>query len=397
MQSELLKRQIPNVLTPDGTWTEQRRNEALDIMTKNVYGYRPPDPIELEFKEYRFDECVFEEGTYDKTVYNYFKNRDSAVFKKVSVICRLSENDFPGLKTMPELGDKFTFDVSCYIPKRAAGKKIPAIAALHYREAFDSSNLPIVDIVEKGVALFAFRYRHLVNDYPERNDPERGHPQFNNTGLDRLYYGNYRLRDCPAERKGDDPGTIAIWSWGASRVMDYIQTQGAYIDLNKVAVSGHSRLGKTALFTSACDKRFTHVLSSASCAGGAALSHGCKKENLQYMSERFPEWFCENLKKSYNSPLFDMHFLLACIAPRKLYIANSDNDEYCDQDSEYLSCVAASAAYEYIGMKGFVRPERLPETGDKFHEGDIAYHLRPGVHAFQPDDWVMMLDFLNAA
>jgi len=277
------------------------------------------------------------------------------------------------------------------MPKITEEKKLPALVAATYREAFD--DLPAADLTDKGIAVFAYNYRQLVNDYPERHG-DRRRPQYDNDGLDRLYYGDYRLRDNPEARKGDAPGTIAMWSWGASRVMDYIQTQGAYINLNKVAISGHSRLGKTALLTGACDERFTHILSNASCAAGASLSRGCsRKEDLKYVSDAFPEWVCENLKTSYDSSLLDMHFLLACIAPRKLYIANADDDAYCDYDSEYLSCVAASEVYEHLGAKGFIRPDRLPVTGDSFGEGDIGYHLRAGTHAFPLEDWFMMLDF----
>jgi len=392
MKNELTAYDIPGVLTPSGEWNEQRRNEVLEILIKNLYGHRPPAPAKVEFKEYSIDECEFTPGTYEDSMYEYFKNADNAVFKKVKIICHLSENDFPGVKTYLEAEGKFEFDVSCYLPKIVEGEKIPATVAITYRESFDSYALPMKDIVEKNVAVFAFRYRHIVNDYPERNTPGREHPQFDDTGLDRLFYGDYRLNNDPAKRKDDDPGTIGFWSWAASRVMDYVQTQSAYIDLERVAVSGHSRLGKTALYTGALDKRFTHILSSASCAAGASLTRVDTKETLK-SATKFTEWFCNNLKSCCENPPFDMHFLLACIAPRKLYISNSDNDEWCDQNAEYLSCIAASEVYENLGMKGFIHPDRFPVPGDIFNEGDIGYHLREGIHAFQPDDWMKALEF----
>ena len=313
LKLELEKRNIPELRAPSGKWDENRQAEVLDVLTKNVFGRRPPAPVKTEFIENNTQDLGF------------------ALFKKVRAVCWLA--DF-------KAGDKFEFDISCYLPKITAGEKIPAIAALHYRESFDYSGLPVQDITAQNVAVFAFRYRHIVNDYPERGK-ERHFPEFDNIGIDKLYYGDYRLRDNPSARKGDEPGTITFWSWGASCVMDYIQTLD-YINLEKVAVSGFSRLGKTALFTGACDTRFTHVLANASCASGAALTRGVTKEDLKYMANAFPEWFCDNLKLCCDNPPFDMHFLLVCIAPRKLYIANADNDPYCDPNSEYLSCVAAA-------------------------------------------------------
>ena len=187
MKNELLKRGIPGVFTPEGEWNERRRNEALDIVTKSVFGYRPPDPVKMEFKEYSLDECssAIANGIYgyDEELFNYFKNTDKAVFKKVRAICYLSIDDFPGLKVYPQLGGKFEFDICCYIPKLAEGEKIPALIAASYREAFDG--LPTREITEKGIAVFAYNYRHLANDYPERNK-ERHRPQYDNDGLDRL-------------------------------------------------------------------------------------------------------------------------------------------------------------------------------------------------------------------
>ena len=389
--------EMPSIFNASGDWNDQRRDELFNILIENVFGRIPPAPIKTEYKEYTFNECIFDEESFDdptKEMHDWFGNENNARFKKVRVICHLSENDFPGLSKYPEAEEKFEFDISCYIPNLIDGEKVPAIAALSYRETFDNSALPMKEIVEQKVAVFAIRYRHIVNDYPERNNPGRIHPQFNDTGLDRLYYGDYRLRDDHTSRKNDEPGTIAMWAWGASRVMDYIQTQGSYIDLNKVAVSGFSRLGKTSLLAGAADTRFTHVLSHASCAAGASLTHIDTKETLKSVSI-YPEWFCENLQKCCENPPFDMHYLLGCIAPRKIYISNSDNDVYCDQNAEYLSCVLASKIYEKLGETGFIHPDRLPEVGDVFHEGNIAYHLREGAHAFILYDWMKMIEFLS--
>jgi hypothetical protein len=385
LSRELQKRNIPSVLDANGNWTPQRRAEVFDLIVQNVFGQRPPEPVKMEFNERTPEECVIPADAFDPATLDFF-NGEKAVFKKVRLVCHLSEADYPGLKTWP---GPFEFDVNCFIPRLAAGQKIPAVVLARLRDLMTSRNTPVREIVERGVALFHFRCTQVVNDYPEQK-----YPELNDTGLDRLYFGDFRLRDNQAGRKGGDPGCIAFWSWGASRVMDYIQTLD-WVDQGRVAISGHSRCGKTALYTGACDARFTLTHANGSGAGGVALSRGDTKQDLAVMAGWASRWFCENLRTNHASPLFDMHFAAACVAPRRLYVADADQDIYCDQNSDYLSCVAASEVWKRLGLKGFVHPDRLPQTGDVFHGGDIGYHLRPGVHALPLEDLMRMLDHLK--
>ena len=394
LSSELQRRGVPSALSAAGAWDAARRAEALRIMAGRVFGRIPPEPVEVGYTERAFGECELEAGTYADETHAYIKAGEGVSFRKVAVTCRLPEGGYPGLAMYGGPDGSFSFDVMCLAPKLGIGEKAMAVVAITGQDPLDSPALPIKYVIGRKMAIFAFRYRHIVNDYPEKGNPKGCHPRFDDTGLDRLYYGDHRLRDDPRSRRGDDPGTIAFWAWGASRAMDYVQTQGSYVDLSKVAVSGHSRLGKTAAYAGANDERFGYVMSNASGAGGATLSKGAVKEDLGTMAGWPIQWFCENLRESHGSPDFDMHFLLSCIAPRRLYVANSDGDVYCDQDSGYLACVAASEAYEAMGLKGFTHPDRMPATGDRFHEGDIGYHLRAGGHSYLTEDWGGLIDFM---
>ena len=93
---------------------------------------------------------------------------------------------------------------------------------------------------------------------------------------------------------------------------------------------------------------------------------------------------------------FDQHFLLAGCAPRLVYVASAIEDDWADPNSEYLSCCAAGEVYERLGMTGFVHPDRLPQTGDVFHEGAIGYHLRAGRHFLSREDWNNYFRFLRS-
>ncbi len=191
-------------------------------------------------------------------------------------------------------------------------------------------------------------------------------------------------------------GTIAAWSWGLSRLLDCIEQKVPGVDAKRVAVIGHSRLGKTSLWAGASDSRFAAVISNNSGCGGAALSRRAIGETVWRINNSFPHWFCDNFNQYSNNESqlpFDQHQLLALIAPRPLYVASASEDRWADPKGEFLSAKFAGELYEQLGGKPLALKEfPAPNTASV---GQVSYHLRDGKHDIVAWDWKNYIEFMK--
>jgi hypothetical protein len=218
----------------------------------------------------------------------------------------------------------------------------------------------------------------------------------NGAGLTRGIIG---LVNKGQPRGADDWGALRAWAWGASRALDYFETDGD-VDAKRVGVTGHSRYGKAAAVAMAYDPRFAIGYISSSGAGGLNLyrrTFGELLENLAASGEY--HWMAGNFLK-YAGPLtaadlpVDSHELLALIAPRPVFVGAGtvqQGDGWVDAKGMFLSTAAASPVYALLGRKGLGASE-FPPTETALMEGDLAFRQHAGGH-FPGPNWPTFITF----
>lgn len=239
-------------------------------------------------------------------------------------------------------------------------------------------------ILEAGYALITAYYCEVVPDFPDGRS----------LGVQGLFDS-----DHTSEPSGDSWGAIATWAWGLGQFYDALQEQSGHfgVDLSKVIVMGHSRLGKTALWTGASDPRFAAVISNNSGCGGSALSRREFGETIQQMNIVFPHWLnthCKQFNRQINNMPIDQHELIALIAPRPVYVASAQRDTWADPRGEFLSCLNANPVYLLLGTEGIGDCREMPGVDEPIGK-TIRYHVRRGGHDVTHYDWEQYIRFAD--
>ena len=275
-------------------------------------------------------------------------------------------------------GKSFSIPVTSMIPK--SDKKLPAFIDISFEKGEGGKYQPAEEIMNRGFALFTFYYQGVTSDSGD----------FKNGIAKHL---------VKSRRKNTASGKIALWAWAAIRVMDYVETLGDIIDLDNVAVVGHSRLGKTALLAGAFDERFKYVISNDSGCAGAALERGKIGERYKRISEVFPYWFCPAFNRDAAADIelpFDQNALLSMSVPRHIIIGSAEEDVWADPKSEFLCLASIEPIYKLYKKKGLIHNDKLPEAREVLAEGDATYYVRRGTHYFSRHDWNTYMDIIES-
>lgn len=352
--TELEKRGVPPLKT---------KKEMIEIMQREVYGYLPQVNFSFSVSEPQIVEGRFACGNV-----HYTK----------AEMCIETEK---GRHTFP-----------IYRLLHTDGKKRPTIIYTDIQDGLLSTYFPVEELSEYDVDFIRFCYKDITGD---DNDFT--------SGIAPLLLPNGQQRDS-------DCGKIPMWAWSAMRVVDYALTLPS-VDTGNIMVSGHSRLGKTALYTGMMDERIKFVFSNMAGCAGDSLAHGKfwslnaegsstmkNREEIEDIVKTFPYWFCKNYrkyaKKNYSDE-FDQHYILASVCPRYVLIGSASLDNWADQLSQQLCCVAAGKAWENEGICGFTGTDRLILSGDASLDGHIGFFMIEGKHFMSRHCWSRAVEFIN--
>lgn len=362
-------------------WT-RRRAELKQLFAENVYGKTPTKAVRLRFETTQTDENALSGLAIRKQISIFFV--DYPQLPPIDVLLYIPKA--PKKRVPVFLGLNFcgnhcvTTEADISLSNRWMNNAIGEVPAnnraLEKARGAQARRWPIEMILKRGYALATAYY----------GDIEPDHPQGWRSGI-RSVLGD--------TTQADNWGAIGAWAWGYSRILDYLQTEPT-LDARRIVAIGHSRIGKAALWAGVQDDRFAAVVSNESGEGGAALSRRWYGETVERINTAFPHWFCARYK-TYNLHVADLpvdqHELLALVAPRPLYVASADGDQWSDPKGEFLGAVYAEPVYRLYGKVG-LGTSTFPGLNQSIGQ-TVRYHDRTGKHDVTDYDWEQYLRFAD--
>ena len=342
-------------------WRQERRPELLELFSREIYGYAPANTPAVIWQVVAESEGMA--GAVPVTITKLLGRADNSADPEIEVAIELT-------LVTPQDAAEAPVIMELYFGG-FPGRPAPAFPPEHAEQ-----------ILSRGWAYAAIVPNSIQAD--------------NGAGLTSGIVG---LANRGQPRDADDWGALRAWAWGASRALDYFETDPR-TDGARAAIAGLSRYGKAAAVAMAYDERWAVGLVGSSGAGGLKLhrrNFGELVENLAAPSEY--HWMAGNYLK-YAGPLtwddlpVDAHQLLALAAPRPVFISAGAPDVeggWIDQRGMFLAGVAAAPVYELLGGRG-MGTDQWPAVGEGLLDGDIAYRIHEGGHTLGPN-WPYMLDF----
>ena len=370
------------------TWFNKIRPYYLNLFKEQMYGLTAPRPDTVEFEQLDYKNNALGNTATRKIIRMHFR-MNSGISRFADILLYIPKKT---KKTVPVfVGLNFASNAACTIEKDVPLSHIKPYksntgiydieTATESERGKFSSRWPLEKILGRGYAIATAYYNDFFLDHYRLG--------FNDS-IYSLYYSKEEL-----EKRDNEFGAIGAWAWGLSRILDYLETD-KLIDFSKSAVFGHSRLGKTALWAGANDRRFSMVISNASGCGGAALSRRNSGESLEWLLHWRPYWFHRNLQNYIGNEdklPFDQHTLISLSAPRPVYVASGSEDVYADPFGEFLSLKEAQKCYRLFSSEG-LGVSVMPEINTAV-QNDLGYHVHKGGHDIGAFDWEQFLDFAD--
>lgn len=386
------------VTTPE-QWWKQRRPEIVEDFEREVLGRIPDEVPEVKWELLK---------TVDK------KLGETEVIEK-RLVGRVDNSGCPEIEV--------DIMMSVVTPKEAKGK-VPVLMMFGFTmfmpngEDIDfgdrfrgfgprpGAEPPATQqLVEAGWGYATISARSIQDDSGGERQSRFGPPRPAGQTGGGLTRGIIGLTNKGQPRKPDQWGSLRAWGWGASRGLDYLETDPA-VDAKRVGIDGVSRYGKAALVTMAFDQRFAIVLVGSSGEGGASLyrrNFGEAVENLTGSGEY--HWMAGNFLKygtaesSFGSknasdlPV-DAHMLIALCAPRPTFISYGIPEKgdalWLDQQGSFMATIAAQPAFRLLGARDLGRSddyntEKMPPANTDLLDGELAWRQHDGGHTDLPN------------
>jgi hypothetical protein len=355
------------------TWWAQRRPEIVEDFDREIYGRVPPNLPRVNWQVM----SVVKE-----------MNGDVAVITK-NIIGHVDNSSYPAITVDIQLTlttpEKTTAPVPVMM-ELGLSPEILAAMAKRFPDAF------------KAAPGFTWQQQVLARGWGYAVIIPTSVQADNGAGLTQGIIG---LVNRGQPRRPDDWGTLRAWAWGASRALDYFETDKS-VDTKHVGIEGLSRYGKAALVTMAYDSRFAIAFVGSSGAGGAKIlrrNFGEQVENIASTSEY--HWMAGNFLK-YAGPLtandlpVDAHELIALCAPRPVFISSGSQQVeggWVDAKGMFLGAVGAGPVYKLLGNKD-LGTTLFPPMETALITGDIAFRQHSGGHTTGPN-WPTFLIFAS--
>ena len=370
-------------VTTKEQWETKRRPELKELFQHYMYGRYPAKPEKVTAKVLFEDAKAFGGKGTLREVEVTFGPPD---WPKIYLLVAVPNGKTPAACFVgPNFGGNhlLTADDRVRVPTAWMYPNYPGVKdnkATAEGRGKGADTWPLEQAITRGYAVATFYSGDIQPDRP---------------GVDEGMRATVRTGDVkPA---GDETATIMWWAWGVHRAVDFLVTDKS-IDAKRLAVVGHSRLGKTALLAGAFDDRLAVVIPHQAGCGGSGPSRATnpKAEKVDRINTSFPHWFCGHFK-TFNDDTtklpFDQNGLVAICAPRPVLFTNAEEDQWANPPGQFDVLRAANPAYKLLGVEG-ITAEQPPESG-KLLDTCLGYWIRPGKHAMTPDDWKVFLDYAD--
>jgi hypothetical protein len=373
--------------TPE-QWRSLRRPELSALFQYYMYGFFPPAPKTVSAHLDREDRQYFSGKATKKELTLHFGPAATPAIHLLLVIPNDRSGPAPVFASLNFCGNHALLDdPAISLPEVWMRDSCPGCAGNRATDAGRGSQKDVFALEQSIARGYAVATCYCGDIDPDRNDFTDGvHPHF-------------PVRDGK-ERGPHDWGTIAAWAFGLMRCVDYLVTDKD-LDPRRIAVVGHSRLGKTALLAGAFDERIALVIPHQAGCGGSAPSRKTgialqKAESVKRINTSFPHWFCGEFRQ-FNEAVdrlpFDQHCLVALCAPRPVLLTNALEDQWADPDGQFRVLRDADPVYRLLGTEGL--GAAAPPAPGTLLDSTLGYYIREGKHSMRRDDWLVFFEFAD--